>query len=295
MLRAVAVCYCAGIMNKHLILVLLVAACGKKTEEAPASASASAPSAPSAPAVAPAAAAPAEPKDGDPVPASYDVESCAKVLSAATACGASYDVEFQFVGGERSTPPDKVDLEAARKQCSQQHDNGNTVSPTLPAMWLEKGRVAAITTALAAGDCKKVHQELAVSNPMGDAVATGGCTDGKITLTQGTMKEDNRAVVFCKKGVPAIQATVLYKGEENQKKTTTISMARWQEIWALADAANWKTSKVVCTPDPADPTTQFQKGTIFRDGAKANFDCEGVLTGPWKALQDAVFKDWPEM
>lgn len=126
------------------------------------------------------------------------------------------------------------------------------------------------------------------------AKAPAKCGDGKLTLQDHAGREQDRATVFCKDdGTAAIQYVLLFKGEVQTKKTIAISIDQWNEIWQLADAANWQSGTLQCAPSDAEYDTS-QSVDVFRAGTTRVLYCEGsAFAGPWSALSSAVFEFHP--
>jgi hypothetical protein len=125
--------------------------------------------------------------------------------------------------------------------------------------------------------------------PVPDKASTT-CGDGKLTVTLGdsSVREQERAIVFCKDdGTAAIQRLFINRGEVQDKKTVAISIDQWNEIWRLADAANWQSGTVQCAPE--DDSHTVNSVDVFRAGTARSHRCTSDFAGPWKALSDAVF------
>jgi hypothetical protein len=141
--------------------------------------------------------------------------------------------------------------------------------------------------------------KLAVVAPAAEAKAVtvpAKCGDGKLTVQDTAAREQDRATVFCKDdGTAAIQHVLVFRGEVQTKTVVPISIDRWNEIWRLADAANWQSAPLLCTPEEPEPSVSMGHSVeVFRAGIKRTLDCSGAeFAGPWQALASEVFKSQP--
>jgi hypothetical protein len=165
-------------MTKHLFLVVVLgaalAACSKKSNDAPAVASGSTAATGAALATGSAAAPPADamaptppgpvidgpepepPPEDSPRPAGPDeIDRCARVLTLTKACGVSHDYEFGWVKSDKK----KLSAAAARKDCTPETHIDEDGMSAFPVPVLDLASVEKLEAA-AKKSCKAVTDTL---------------------------------------------------------------------------------------------------------------------------------------
>ena len=109
--------------------------------------------------------------------------------------------------------------------------------------------------------------------------AGDGC-DGEIAIIWNNAKGSENELVSCADGKPAVARWESYPDTKEDRQSTALDRAKWDEAWAALETADWSAK---CGSD--GPTTVLR---VTRNGTSHELACSAELPAWFKKVVDAT-------